>query len=94
MKILVENLENRLYMDAGSQWVTLSQAYSFVSIALAVEICMLRGLRNVRIIIDTGDPEHDVSLEIRATRRHAPQRARTPRLACVPADHEHSLNFG
>ena len=62
MTVLIENEENGLYMNAASLWASKEEAYDFHTPALAIELCMMRRLRNVRIIVDLGDPADDFSL--------------------------------
>ena len=62
MAVLIENQKNRLYMNAASLWASKEEAYDFHTPALAIELCMMRRLRNVRIIVNLGDPADDFSL--------------------------------
>ena len=64
MPVLIENPENGLYMNVASRWASKAEAYDFRTPTLAIELCMMRRLRNVRIIVDLGDPENDFTLVV------------------------------
>jgi hypothetical protein len=62
MRILIENLENGLFMDSVSEWGPKEEGYDFQTPGLAIELCLIRRLRNVRIIIETGELANDCFL--------------------------------
>lgn len=69
MRILIENLESGLFMNATSEWGPRDEAYDFRTAAFAIDLCMMRGLRKVRIIVDSGDPGTDMVLEVKGGER-------------------------
>ena len=75
MRVLIENMENRKYMNALSEWGPKHEAYDFRTPAFAIDICVMRSLRKVRIVLDTGDPKNDVSLVVHGAERAALQKA-------------------
>ena len=62
MRVLIKNPKSGLYLNAASQWAAKVEAYDFHTPAFAVEICMMRRLRKVHILVDTGDPANDIFL--------------------------------
>jgi hypothetical protein len=60
--IFIENLEDGRRMDAASHWGSKEEAYDFRTPEFAIEFCIMRRLRNVRIIVDMGDPANNISL--------------------------------
>lgn len=64
MPVLIENPENGLYMNVASRWAAKADAYDFRTPSLAIELCMMRRLRNVRIIVDVGDAANNFTLVV------------------------------
>ena len=81
MTVLIENQENGLYMNAASLWASKEEAYDFHTPALAIELCMMRRLRNVRIIVNLGDPADDFSLIVCGTADSLNSRAQRSKTA-------------
>jgi hypothetical protein len=64
MKVFIQNVRNALYMNGASQWGEKEEAYDFRTSSCAIDLCIMRRLRNVRVIVDLGNPADDVSLEV------------------------------
>ena len=77
MDIFIQNLESGLFLDAASQWGPRERAYDFRTAAFAIDLCILRRLRKVRVIINSGNPETDISLEVRGAEQAALRGAMT-----------------
>ena len=95
MPVLIENPENGLYMNVASRWAAKAEAYDFRTPSLAIELCMMRRLRNVRIIVDVGDAANDFTLIVCGPDRAvaASNHKRTRRSATgKTADHRGTTN--
>ena len=62
--MFVQNLETGLFMDATSIWGPEGAAYNFRTPSFAIELCIMRRLRNVRVIVDSGDPAEKTFLDV------------------------------
>src|SRR5688572_6815432 len=60
MRVIIQNLLNKLFMNGASEWGPEEEAYDFRTVAFAVDLCLMRRLRQVRIITESGDPATDL----------------------------------
>jgi len=67
MMVFIQNLENNLFMNSVSQWAPEREAYDFRTPAFAIDLCMMRRMRGVRIVIDMGDPAENIFLDVYGT---------------------------
>jgi hypothetical protein len=51
-------------MDAASQWGATKEAYDFRTPGFAIDLCIMRRLRNVRVIVESEIPGEDVVFEV------------------------------
>jgi hypothetical protein len=54
-------------MNGASAWGRKEEAYNFRTPTFAIELCMMRRLRSVRVIVDSGDPAEDLFLDVHGT---------------------------
>jgi hypothetical protein len=64
MRVFIKDLQTGLFMNAASEWAANEEAYVFRSPTFAVDLCVMRRLRKVRIILDLGDPTEDIFLDV------------------------------
>jgi hypothetical protein len=64
MLVLIENVNDGRYMGVASHWGPRNNAYDFRTPAFAIDFCVMHRLRNVRIIVDLGDPAHSIVLVV------------------------------
>jgi hypothetical protein len=64
MVVLIENLKDGRYMGVASHWGPKNDAYDFRTPAFAIDFCIMHRLRNVRIIVDVGDPANSIVLVV------------------------------
>jgi hypothetical protein len=67
MRVFIQNLENGGFMNAVSQWGREEEAYDFRTPAFAIDLCMMRGLQDVRVIVNWGEPERNIFLDVHAS---------------------------
>ena len=64
MLILIENLKNGRYMDVAGHWGPINEAYDFRTPAFAIDFCIMHRMREVRIIVNVGDPANSIVLAV------------------------------
>ena len=67
MTVFIQDLRSKLFLNAASGWEAKGEAYDFRTPGSAIDLCMMRGLREVRVIVNWGDPEQSIFLEVHGT---------------------------
>jgi hypothetical protein len=67
MTVFIQNLATNLFLNMGSTWGPMEEAYEFRTPAFAVDYCMMQGLREVRVIVNWGNPEETIFLDVHGT---------------------------
>ena len=78
--IWIENIEDGRFMGVASHWGPRKEAYDFRTPAFAIDFCIMHRLRNVRIIVDVGDPANSISLVVQGAESGALQEGQNQEL--------------
>ena len=64
MLIVIENPKNGQYLGVVGHWGSIDEAYDFRTPAFAIDFCIMHRLREVRIIVNVGDPANSIVLTV------------------------------
>ena len=67
MTVFIQKLGSKLFINAGSAWEAESEAYDVRTPGFAIDFCMMRALREVRVIVNWGDPKQSMFLDVHGT---------------------------
>ena len=71
MKVYIQRREDGKYLNGASGWHTKEEAYEFRSPGDAIEYCLARPLREVRIVLEFENSEENLVLELLPAARQA-----------------------
>lgn len=72
MKVLVRQIATGLYWHRETGWVQAQDAEVFTDSGQAISYCIEKGIRDVHVILDFGDPKYDVVLHPFGEKGHEP----------------------
>ncbi len=68
MRALVQSKETQLFLGQDQDWTQeRSQAKDFGSAAEALDYCLKNQIRQIRIVLDFGNAEYDLSFDVKDT---------------------------
>lgn len=72
MKVFIQRAADRLFLKAVDVWVTtLEEATAFPNCTPAIDFCIERGLRGVRLWLSFEDAKYDFPMEVFRTETQA-----------------------
>jgi hypothetical protein len=79
-------------MGVASHWGSRKEAYDFRTPAFAIDFCIMHRLRNVRIIVDVGDPANSIALVVQGAEGVVLQEPQNQELSQAQTDSKTDLN--
>jgi hypothetical protein len=65
MKVLVQRAADKLFLKAEGVWVSFKEeAMNFANCTPAIDFCIERGLKGVRLWLTFDDPKYDFPMEV------------------------------